>query len=68
LPLTSKTAHDATAQVTIVTAIGVSLCYGSGMKTTYDPPPAPLSPVGRLIHGAVETLLGFLLALLARPR
>jgi hypothetical protein len=54
--------------VTIVTAIGVRPCYGLGMKMTYDPPPAPRSAMGRLIQGAVETVLGLLLALLGRAR
>ncbi len=50
------------------TARARSACYGALMKTTYDPRPAPLGPLARLLEDAVETLLVVVVALLARIR
>jgi hypothetical protein len=38
------------------------------MKTTYDPPPALLGPLGRSIESALEAILALLVFLLSRTR
>jgi hypothetical protein len=38
------------------------------MKTTYDPPPALLGPLGRSIESVIDAILAVLAFLLSRTR
>jgi len=58
----------ANAQVTVVTASITRACYRAGMKTTYDPRPAPLGWFARFAEATVALLLDFLLAVFPRLR